>query len=94
MAARPLGAKASAPDFRSYRPWPENFDGPALAREMADEQKAKGATFFRFTWFDAEHPSEVYPQGLYVEGWRVQPDEQPPFAFPLELTATGKGEAA
>jgi hypothetical protein len=73
-----------------YRPLPESPDqAPTLFREMAELQRAHGATFWRFTVISPEHPQPPYPYGLYVEGF-VPPEgpwRQAPFGFPLTATS-------
>ncbi len=83
----------TAPDFYSYRPLPvlvgdtdeERVDESRLIlQEMMRALREQGATSVRWTAISPEYPKEPYPHGLYVEGWKVRPDEQPPFSYPLD----------
>lgn len=69
-------------DFYSYRPLPKSIDKDTW-REMADIQRKEGATFFRATVVNTAHPSQEYPMGLYLEGWKEQPREQGFFDWPM-----------
>jgi hypothetical protein len=75
------------PAFFSYCELPDDPDkARALFIDMADSQKANGAVSWRFTTFSPEYPSPIYPDGLYVEGWKDLPDgpwRAAPFNFPL-----------
>lgn len=73
-------------DFYSCRDLPNPYSGEAskaLWREMVDVQRKSGATFFRYTVFSDEYPSDIYPHGYYLEGWREAPLHQAPFRYPL-----------
>ena len=81
-------------DLYSYRPLrPDQTieERRALLREMVDAEIADGAVHCRATIFSDEHPSDTYPHGLYVEGWRERPSSVPPpaFEFPLSMLPEG-----
>ena len=84
----------ATPEFHGYRPLPSDpEDSFALVQEMIQNQRAaeNGATFFRVTAITPEHPQPPYPEGLWVEGWRVDPGSMRPprrqadFAPPITL---------
>lgn len=72
-------------EFYSYRPeLPDSREASkALWRELVDLQRKAGATWFRFTYFDDSFPSEIYPHGYYLEGWKERPRHQPKFDWPM-----------
>lgn len=61
----------------------------AAWKEMRDRQRQSGATFFRYTVFSDEYPSDIYPHGFYLEGWETPPRNQPPFEWPMTSTKDG-----
>jgi hypothetical protein len=68
-------------DFYSYRPLPATeAEAIPLWREMAATMPE--ATFHRLTVIDDASPWE-YPEGMYVEGWLVEPKPCPPFWWPM-----------
>ena len=74
-------------EFFSFRDLPSPYSreaSKALWSKMVGIQRKSGATFFRYTVFSDEYPSEIYPHGHYLEGWRVKPLYQAEFSFPLE----------
>jgi hypothetical protein len=73
--------------YYSYRPLPPKSESKAVWKEMTYIQQLAGAKFFRFTYFDKAHPSEIYPHGFYLEGWDKQ-EEIPAFEFPVTLADT------
>ena len=77
--------KDGGADFYSYRPLPKSsLDAQSLCRDMVALQRKNGATFHRMTCFDDEEPSEIYPHGFYLEGWKLAPKVQGNFDFPLQ----------
>lgn len=64
-------------EWISSRPKEDDFEtNRAAFREMAEKQRADGATFFRYT---------VDGQVLWVEGWREPPMKQAEFNPPYTL---------
>lgn len=64
-------------EWISSRPRVEDLEANRAAfREMAELQRADGATFFRYT---------VEPRDLWVEGWREAPRKQAEFNPPYTL---------
>lgn len=77
-------------DMFSYRELPANpADCGALWREMGELMRERGATWFRMTIVSPEYPKPPYPDGLYLEGWMIEPERMEipsrsaPFNFPL-----------
>jgi hypothetical protein len=81
-AATPDGA-ANAPDGYSFIPIYELGADPydAISRRLRVWQSEMA--FFRVTDLTLQHAKPPYPEGVYIEAWRVRPDQQPPFDFPL-----------
>jgi hypothetical protein len=73
-------------EFYSFRDLPNPHSreaAKAIWREMVGVQRKSGATFFRYTVFSDEYPSDTYPHGYYLEGWRIRPLHQAKFSYPL-----------
>lgn len=78
----------SEPQNYSYRPLPATRqESKAVWKEMIEIQRKGGATFFRYTFFDDDHPSPIYPHGLYLEGWDSYPKDQGEFNFPVQYAS-------
>ena len=60
---------SAEPEFYSFR----EDTSPEAIREAAERQHQDGATFFRATLADG---------GVWIEGWRERPEEEPPFNPP------------
>jgi hypothetical protein len=72
------------PQSYSWRDLPADpKDGRKLFREMQEIQRKAGAKFWRYTVISDDHPHEIYPHGLYVEGWDEPPRVQAPFKWPM-----------
>ena len=83
-----------APTMFSYRELPRDAaEFRRIHSEMIDTLKQAGATWFRTTAVSPVYPNPPYPDGLYVEGWKVAPHLMPvlskeaPFNFPLTRAA-------
>jgi hypothetical protein len=73
-------------DYYSNRSLPCTYN--AIRRHflaMTAALRDSGATYFRYTIVCPEMPLPPYPDGLYVEGWKVAPSSAdfPEFEFPL-----------
>jgi hypothetical protein len=71
------------PNHYSWRDLPADpADGRKLFREMQEIQQKAGAKSWRFTVINDEFPHEIYPHGLYVEGWDEAVCGLTPFSWP------------
>lgn len=77
----------SAPDFRTRCDFPEDLEPAAIFEAwigMAKEAEAQGMTHVRMTAVNDEFPEGLTPHGMYLEGWKVPPAEQPAFVWPAD----------
>lgn len=83
------------PDWLSFHELPDSPEGwSAIYKKQRDQWTGKVATV-RVTYFNDEFPSDIYPHGVYFEGWTIDPaymtplGKQAPFNYPLTRALAG-----